>query len=74
MVRIERADAALLSGDVAGKVRGVAGMTVINAAFIDALPKLEIIANMGVGYDGSDPARLRRSVACPVCRSCVSRL
>ena len=54
MVRIERADAALLSGDVAGKVRGVAGMTVINAAFIDALPKLEIIANMGVGYDGVD--------------------
>ena len=54
MVRIERADAALLSGDVASKVRGVAGMTVINAAFIDALPKLEIIANMGVGYDGVD--------------------
>ena len=54
MVRIERADAALLSGDVAGKVRGVAGMTVINAAFIDALPKLEIIASMGVGYDGVD--------------------
>ena len=45
---------ALVSGDVAGKVRGVAGMTAINAAFIDALPKLEIIANMGVGYDAVD--------------------
>ena len=54
MVRIERADPALVSGDVAGKVRGVAGMTAISAAFIDALPKLEIIANMGVGYDWVD--------------------
>ena len=54
MVRIERADAALVGGDLAGKVRGVAGMTAINAAFIDALPKLEIIANMGVGYDSVD--------------------
>ena len=54
MVRIERADAALVGGDIAGKVRGVAGMTAINAAFIDALPKLEIIANIGVGYDFVD--------------------
>ena len=29
-------------------------MTAIDAAFIDALPKLEIIANMGVGYDSVD--------------------
>ena len=29
-------------------------MTAISAAFIDALPKLEIIANMGVGYDAVD--------------------
>ena len=45
---------ALVSGDIAGTVRGVAGMTAISAAFIDALPKLEIIANMGVGYDAVD--------------------
>src|SRR3954452_3201164 len=54
MVRIERADATLVAGDIAGKARGVAGMTAIDAAFIDALPKLEIIANMGVGYDSVD--------------------
>lgn len=54
MVRIERADAVLVDAALAGKVRGVASMTVINAAFIDALPKLEIIANMGVGYDSVD--------------------
>ena len=29
-------------------------MTAISAAFIDALPQLEIIANMGVGYDSVD--------------------
>jgi lactate dehydrogenase-like 2-hydroxyacid dehydrogenase len=54
MVRIERADPALVGADLAGKVRGVAGMTAIGAAFIDALPRLEIIANMGVGYDSID--------------------
>ena len=35
-------------------MRGIAGMTAISAAFIDALPKLEIIANFGVGYDSVD--------------------
>jgi lactate dehydrogenase-like 2-hydroxyacid dehydrogenase len=54
MVRIDRADPALVSVDLAGTVRGVAGMTAIGAAFIDVLPKLEIIANMGVGYDSVD--------------------
>ena len=54
MVRIDRADPALVGNGLAGTVRGVAGMTAIGAAFIDALPKLEIIANMGVGYDSVD--------------------
>jgi lactate dehydrogenase-like 2-hydroxyacid dehydrogenase len=54
MVRIDRADPALVGDGLAAKVRGVAGMTAIGAAFIDALPKLEIIANMGVGYDSVD--------------------
>lgn len=54
MVRIERGDAALLDPALAGTVRGIASMTVIDAAFIDALPELEIIANMGVGYDVVD--------------------
>jgi lactate dehydrogenase-like 2-hydroxyacid dehydrogenase len=39
---------------LAERVRGVAAMTSIDAAFIDALPNLEIIANLSVGYDGVD--------------------
>src|SRR5262245_46903463 len=54
VVRIGRADAALIDGEIAGTVRGIAAMTAIDAAFIDALPKLEIIANFGVGYDAVD--------------------
>jgi lactate dehydrogenase-like 2-hydroxyacid dehydrogenase len=54
MVRIERADAALIDAGTAGTVRGIAAMTGIDAALIDALPKLEIIANFGVGYDAVD--------------------
>ncbi len=54
MVRIDRADPKLLTDDMAGSVRGIAAMTGIDAAFIDALPKLEIIANFGVGYDSVD--------------------
>jgi lactate dehydrogenase-like 2-hydroxyacid dehydrogenase len=54
LVRIDRADPALLEPNFASKVRGLASMTVIDAAFIDALPNLEIIANFGVGYDAVD--------------------
>lgn len=54
MISLEKADPELVSPHVAAKVRGVATMTAINAAFIDALPNLEIIANFGVGYDAVD--------------------
>lgn len=54
LVRLDKADPALVSVDVAQRVRGVAAMTHISAAFIDALPKLELIANFGVGYDAVD--------------------
>lgn len=54
MVRVDRADPKLVTDDMAGSVRGIAAMTAIDAAFIDALPKLEIIANFGVGYDAVD--------------------
>lgn len=54
IVRIERADPALLTPELAREAKGVAGMTTISAAFIDALPNLEIIANFGVGYDAVD--------------------
>jgi lactate dehydrogenase-like 2-hydroxyacid dehydrogenase len=56
LVRIDRADPSLLEPNFASKVRGVAAMTAIDAAFIDALPNLEIIANFGVGYDAVDAA------------------
>ena len=37
-------------------MRGIAAFDGINAAFIHALPKLEIIASFGVGYDSVDAA------------------
>ena len=52
--RIERGDPALLSEELRGRVRGIAAMSAISAAFIDCLPKLEIIASFGVGYDHVD--------------------
>lgn len=60
VVKAERADAALLSQADRGRIRGIAAMTHIDAAFIDALPKLEIIANFGVGYDLVDAAHAGR--------------
>lgn len=54
LVPLEAADPGLLSGRSSEAVRGIAAMTTIDAAFIDALPKLEIIANFGVGYDAVD--------------------
>ncbi len=46
-----------LPPEVAARVRGIArGHFAIDAAFIDSLPRLEIIANFGVGYDGIDLA------------------
>lgn len=54
VIRIDRADPALITPAIADSVRGIAAMTTISAEFIDALPKLEIIANFGVGYDAVD--------------------
>ena len=54
VARVNAAEPAVLDADTAASVRGVAAMTTIDAAFIDALPKLEIIANFGVGYDAVD--------------------
>ncbi|MCT8997685.1 2-hydroxyacid dehydrogenase [Chelativorans intermedius] len=56
LVRIDRADTALLTDEMKQSVEGIAAATVIDAAFIDALPKLRIIANFGVGYDSVDAA------------------
>ncbi|MDG4882395.1 2-hydroxyacid dehydrogenase [Mesorhizobium sp. WSM4884] len=53
-VWIERADPALVTGEMREAVRGIASFGGISAAMIDALPNLEIIANFGVGYDSVD--------------------
>jgi lactate dehydrogenase-like 2-hydroxyacid dehydrogenase len=41
---------------VAANIRGIArgGHTPVNRAFLESLPKLEIVGNFGVGYDGID--------------------
>ena len=56
MVRLEKGDPALVTPQLAKSVRGIAAFGGINAAFIDALPNLEIIASFGVGYDSVDAA------------------
>ncbi|MBZ9760572.1 2-hydroxyacid dehydrogenase [Mesorhizobium sp. CA8] len=54
LVRIERADPALVTDEMRATVRGIASYAGISAAMIDALPNLEIIASFGVGYDSVD--------------------
>ena len=56
MVRLDRSDASLITPQLAERVRGIGVHGGVNAALIDALPNLEIIANFGVGYDGVDAA------------------
>ena len=55
-ISVDTADAGLLDDETRSRIRGVASSTRISAAFIDALPNLEIIANFGVGYDAVDAA------------------
>lgn len=58
--RIAGPDAASIDPALAARVRGIASMTRIDAALIDALPALEIIANFGVGYDAVDAGHAGR--------------
>lgn len=44
---------AMLAGS-AGRIRGIASFGPVSGALIERLPKLEIIANCGVGVDGID--------------------
>lgn len=53
-VEIASGDPTHVTPGIAGKVRGIAAMTVISADLMRALPKLEIVANFGVGYDAVD--------------------
>jgi lactate dehydrogenase-like 2-hydroxyacid dehydrogenase len=57
IVTADRADIPSLDEATAKRVRGVASSAGLNAAWIDSLPNLEVIANFGVGYDGIDVAR-----------------
>ena len=54
MVRMDRADPAKITPELAAKVRGIAAFGGISAGFMDALPNLEIVASFGVGYDSVD--------------------
>lgn len=56
VVRIERADPALLARSEAAGISGIAVSGGLGAAMIEHLPALEIIASFGVGYDGVDVA------------------
>jgi lactate dehydrogenase-like 2-hydroxyacid dehydrogenase len=51
----EAADKDAMIAELAPRVRAIAGGNV-DAALMDRLPKLEIIANFGVGYDSIDTA------------------
>ena len=59
-VRVERADPSLVTDEMRATVRGIASYAGIDAAMIDALPNLEIIASFGVGYDSVDAAHAAR--------------
>ena len=53
-IRIERADPALVTDEMRRDVRAIASFAGVNAALMDALPNLELIASFGVGYDSVD--------------------
>ncbi len=54
VVRMEKGDPAMVTPETAKSVRGIAAFGGVNAALIDKLPNLEIIASFGVGYDAVD--------------------
>jgi lactate dehydrogenase-like 2-hydroxyacid dehydrogenase len=56
VIGIDRPDPSLVDEADRGSVRGVASFVGFNAAFIDGLPRLEIIALFGVGYDMANAA------------------
>lgn len=56
VLAIPSADLSAVPAEMRGQVRAAAVQAPVNAAFIDAFPNLEIIANFGVGYDAVDAA------------------
>jgi lactate dehydrogenase-like 2-hydroxyacid dehydrogenase len=59
-IRVERADPALVTDEMRATVRGIASFAGIDAAMMDALPALELIASFGVGYDSVDVGHAAR--------------
>jgi lactate dehydrogenase-like 2-hydroxyacid dehydrogenase len=55
-VETASSDPSLITAEMAAGVKGIAAMTTIPADLMRALPKLEIVANFGVGYDAVDSA------------------
>lgn len=56
VLTVERGAKLPIDAEAAARVRGVAVAGGLDAAWIDALPKLEVIASFGVGYDAVDVA------------------
>lgn len=56
LIRIDRPDPNLVTANIAARVRGATGFNGMPAELMAALPKLEIVANFGVGYDGVNVA------------------
>jgi lactate dehydrogenase-like 2-hydroxyacid dehydrogenase len=54
VVRLASSDPALVAQDVAERASAIAVQGALPTELMDAFPKLEIIANFGVGYDGVD--------------------
>lgn len=54
-------DPGLVTAEMAETVTGIAAQGPVSGALMDALPKLEIIANFGVGYDWIDTAHAAAS-------------
>jgi lactate dehydrogenase-like 2-hydroxyacid dehydrogenase len=61
IIETASSDPALITPDIAARVRGIASMTTISAALMERLPKLEVVANFGVGYDAIDAGHARRT-------------
>ncbi|CAN7408766.1 2-hydroxyacid dehydrogenase [Rhizobium rhizogenes] len=54
VIAADRSETPQVDAGTAARVRGVAVAGGFNAAWIDAFPNIEVIANFGVGYDGID--------------------
>lgn len=56
ILHVDSADPSCITPDIAAKVSGIATFNKVPAGLMDALDRLEIVANFGVGYDGVDAA------------------